>query len=194
MMEFECDNCGICCNPGQVDKDADHFIPVYLDEVEGIKQLAMENNLEIQLAPDIMYYDELNNRLIIATYALQLNDGSCPFYQSNCSIYESRPITCKAYPLSIFRSNDTTGLTLKPECTFIQQNATHFKSLDFYEMSDVFSDEFPESRQIQIMGNAITSQIMELESENNIKVPVKFPVELTEETRDMNKIRLDAIK
>jgi len=193
-LTFQCIKCGKCCNPGQFETDTSHFLPIYLNEVERIIQLAEQHNLKILLEPDLMYFDELNNRLIIVTYALNLDNGGCPFYSSECIIYHQRPITCKAYPFAIFQQGETTGITLKPECSFVQEHHQQLKKLDYYELGEVFCDEFPFSREIQITGNAITSKILQLEGEGKIRIPVKAPVELTEETRNMEKVRLDTIE
>jgi Fe-S-cluster containining protein len=190
---FQCLKCGKCCNPGQVDPETSHFIPIYLNEVDEILRLAEERNLAILLEPDLMYFDELNNRLIIVTYALNLENGGCPFYssESDCTIYDQRPITCKAYPFAIFQQGETTGVILKPECSFVQEHHQKLKELDYYELGEVFGDEFPFSREIQITGNAITTKILQLEGEGKIRIPIKAPVEITEETKNMEKVRLD---
>lgn len=193
-LAFQCIKCGKCCNPSQANTDTDtsYFVPIYLNEVDEIIRLAEQHNLSIQLEPDLMYFDELNNRLIIVTFALNLDQG-CPFFSSACTIYDQRPITCKAYPLAIFQQEGTTGIMLKPECSFIQEHHQKLRELDYYELGEVFGDEFPFAREIQIIGNAITTKILQLESESKIRVPVKVPVELTEETKAMEKIRLDSI-
>jgi len=191
---FQCLKCGTCCNPRQanIDEDTSYFIPIYLNEVDGIIELAEQQNLSIQLEPDLIYFDELNNRLIIVTFALNLDQG-CPFYSSTCAIYDQRPITCKAYPLTIFQQEGTTGIMVKPECSFVQDNHPKLKGLDYYELGEVFGDEFPFAREIQIAGNAITTKMLQLESEGKIRVPVKVHVELSEETRNLEKVRLDSI-
>ncbi|MHA1651269.1 MAG: YkgJ family cysteine cluster protein [Candidatus Helarchaeota archaeon] len=191
---FQCLRCGKCCNPNQVNGETAYFIPIYLNEVERIENLAKQKALKITLEPDIMYHDELNDRLIVVTYALRIDKGGCPFYKSKCIIYDQRPITCKAYPLSIYMYQDTTCVALKSECTFVQQNRLKLKNLDYYELNDVFCDEFPFSREIQIMGHAITDQILALEAEKKVRIPIKIPVEVTEEIKQMEKIRLDEIK
>ena len=192
-ISFQCMRCLNCCTPEHFGAEI-AYIPIYLDEVDRIKKLASQKNLQIQLEPDLMYFDELNNRLIIATYTLQLGKEGCPFHQMGCIIHEQRPITCRSYPLLVHRIGDTTGIMLKPECTFVQQNSAKLENLDYYEVSDVFSDEFQFAREIQIKGNAITDQIQQLEIEGKIKVPVKVPVEITEETKNMKRIRLAEIK
>lgn len=193
-LAFQCLQCGKCCNPRQEDSETSHFIPIYLNEVDGLRRLAEERHLTIRLEPDLMYFDELNNRLIIVTYALNVDDGGCPFYASNCTIYRQRPITCKAYPLTIFQMGETTGMILKPECSFVQKHSDKLKELDYFETGDVFGDEFPFSREIQIIGNAISTKILQLESEGKIRVPVKAPVEISEETKMMEKVQLDSLQ
>ncbi|MFX1297425.1 MAG: YkgJ family cysteine cluster protein [Promethearchaeota archaeon] len=194
ILTFHCLRCVKCCNPERFGAEI-LSIPIYeVDEVDKLRNLARQQNLKIRLEPDLMYFDELNNRLIIVTYALQIDTGGCPFHKSECTIYEERPLTCRAYPLSVFRTKDTSSIMIKPECSFVQQNNTKLKNLDFYELSEVFSEEFPYARQIQIKGNAITNQIEQLELEGKVKIPVKLPVKLTEEIEKMKKIRLDEIK
>ena len=189
---FQCMRCLNCCTPEHFGAEIS-YVPIYLDEVDRIRDLAAERNLEIKLEPDLMYYDELNNRLIIVTYTLQLGKEGCPFHDEGCSIHKYRPITCKSYPLLVHRLGNTTGIMIKPECAFVQQNSAKLEDLDYYDVSDVFSDEFRFAREIQIKGNAITDQIEQLEADGKIKVPVKVPVKITEETKTMDKIRLDAI-
>ena len=192
-ISFQCMRCLNCCTPEHFGAET-AYIPLYLDEVDRIRELAAQKKLEIQVEPDLMYYDELNNRLIIATYTLQLGKEGCPFHRAGCTIHEHRPITCKAYPLLVHRIGDTTGIMLKPECKFISENSQKLEDLDYYDVSDVFCDEFKFAREIQIKGYGITSKILELENEKKIRVPVKIPVEITAETEEMDKVRLDEIK
>ncbi|MHA1131085.1 MAG: YkgJ family cysteine cluster protein [Candidatus Helarchaeota archaeon] len=191
-ITFQCLRCMRCCNSERFGSEI-LFIPIYLDELKRIKHLAEQRKLKIQLKPDITYYDELNNRLIIVTYALYIDKNGCPFYKLGCSIYDERPITCRAYPLSILRTEDTTTIILKPECTFVEKNRRTLADLDYYSLGDVFSDEFRYAREIQIKGNTIVNQIEKLESEGKIRILVKLPVELTEETLKLEKIQLDEI-
>ena len=190
---FQCLQCVKCCSPERFGAEI-LSIPIYLDEIEPIRRLAEQKNIEIILEPDFMYFDELNNRLLIATYALQIDKGGCPFHQVGCTIYEARPITCRAYPLSIFQIGDTTGMTLKPECSFVQQHSAELEDLDYFDTGDVFSNEFFYARQLLIKGKEIITQIEQLEAEGKIRVPVKLPVKITEETKAMVKIHLDEVK
>lgn len=193
-LSFHCKQCGKCCKSNQSDEKVGYFIPLYLDEVDRLKELAKRKNLKIDIEPDLMYFDELNNQLIILTYAMKIDEKGCIFYQTECSIYEERPITCGAYPLSIYRVDDTTELSLKPECSFVEDNQCELRLLDYYDLGEVFTDEFPVAREIQIKGNTIREQIELLEKEGKIKIPVKLPVEITEEIETLVKVRLDVIK
>jgi Fe-S-cluster containining protein len=192
-LNFQCLRCVSCCSPERFGSEI-LAIPIYLEEVNRIRRLAEERELDIRLEPDIAYYDEMNNRLIIVTYALEIAKDGCPFHKSECMIYEERPITCRAYPLSIVRTEDTTSIILKPECTFVENNRSKLSNLDYFSLGDVFSEEFRYAREIQIKGNAVTDRLAHLESDGKVKIPVKLPVELTEETLKLEQVRLDEIK
>lgn len=169
-------------------------LPIYLDEVARIRHLAELNNQILDLQADLMYFDELNNRLIIVTYALIFDENGCPFHKTHCIIYKERPITCKAYPIVINRIEDTTNMIIEPECSFVQENNEILRTLDYYELSDVFPNEFAYAREIQIRGNAITNKLQQLEEEGKVQIPVKLPVEHTDEIKNMEKVRLDKLK
>jgi len=72
-------------------------LPLFEWEVEKLKELAEEKNISLNIKPVDLVLDKRTNRAICMQFWLE---APCPFLIDNkCSIYEDRPLICKAYPM-----------------------------------------------------------------------------------------------
>lgn len=96
-MEFQCKQCGQCCN--QFDSKSGGIM-ILEWEKERLEKIAKEKNIEFRIEPGQTDYDAKTNTLIISTYAFK--SKKCPFLKDKkCSIHPDRPLYCRAYPLLV---------------------------------------------------------------------------------------------
>ncbi|MHA1144467.1 MAG: YkgJ family cysteine cluster protein [Candidatus Helarchaeota archaeon] len=170
---FTCQRCGNCCRHPNTKDASQRYIPIYLDEIEALQDIARERDVALDLKEDVMYPDYLNKRLIIISYALKFSD-CCPFYDKNmkgCTIYENRPLTCRAYPVSIWREDGfRTLMHLEMECKHVQANSENLHSKSFEFLETYFQPEFKNAKQLMIKGKNILYDIIQLEKAEIIDV------------------------
>lgn len=94
-MCFKCSGCGECCKNF---REKDKCIPLFSWEVEELKKISNEKNINIEFKP-IKYLLEENSGIVFV-YLYGINEEVCPFLMDNqCSIYEKRPLVCRHFPL-----------------------------------------------------------------------------------------------
>ena len=182
-IKFQCLQCGSCCQ-GQffVDelKIVKKYIPLYLDEIDNLTSLAKELQVNPIIKPDFKFHDELNNQLIIITYAMQIID-KCVFYDStekSCRIYDNRPATCQAYPVSAYQEAFQRQISISTTCNGVKKLKKIY-SVEFNaeSITKIFENELKNARKMEIYWKDIIYSIMRLEYEGKIKIPVKVPVD-----------------
>ncbi|MHC1591109.1 MAG: YkgJ family cysteine cluster protein [Candidatus Helarchaeales archaeon] len=165
--------CGNCCQHPSDAGESQRYIPVYLDEISVLEELARKHDVDLDLKEDVMYPDFLNKQLIVISHALKFSN-TCPFYDpeiSGCIIYEQRPLTCKAYPVSIWREDGfRTLMHLENECHFIKAHHDDLLIKQFDELQEYFSEEFEHAKRLMIKGKSILYKIIQLEKANKIDV------------------------
>lgn len=169
---FECLLCGKCCHHPTSDYSEKRYIPIYLDEIVGLVTLAEERGVVLKLEEDVMFPDFLNKRLILISCALKFPDV-CPFYDDvkRCTIYEYRPLTCRAYPVSIWREDGfRTLMHIESECAYINSNKEELGTRTFKELKDFFPMEYERAKELMIKGKEILYKIIELEMAKLIDV------------------------
>jgi len=106
-LKFECLKCGSCCRDKRTIVTLTHRDIIRLAEATGMNEKELVRNI-------LVFYqcDESAERLLafpsIETYRgkavlglRKREDGSCVFLNNNlCSIYPSRPITCRTFPFT----------------------------------------------------------------------------------------------
>jgi len=61
----------------------------------------------------------------ILTY--QLTENMCPHFQENsCTIYQERPLACKAYPFVTSDNLEKADLAFSLDCTFIKESMVKY--------------------------------------------------------------------
>jgi len=172
MSKFECLKCGFCCTHADRDFSERRYIPIFYDEIRHLNELAEKLDVQIEIIADLMYPDSLNKVYIITSYALTFPD-TCGFFDKNkgCLIYEDRPLTCKSYPLSLWRE-DALRKMLKVEtsCKFVEKNIDLTLNKDFNELKEFFPDEYGFARKILIKGKEILTKIVQLEKDEKINL------------------------
>ncbi|MFA5857295.1 MAG: YkgJ family cysteine cluster protein [Candidatus Pacearchaeota archaeon] len=97
-MKFECKCCGTCC---RIFKDVEKGLtglPLFEWEKEELENIAKEKGIKLNIQPTDLVFDKRSGFYICGNFSLK--HEPCPFLVNNkCSIYEHRPLVCKAYPL-----------------------------------------------------------------------------------------------
>lgn len=92
MENFKCENCGVCCSEA-------------ISEITG---------------SDIRRWEEEGRKDIfkyVNGFKFIEKDGKCPFHNKNrCTIYETRPMVCRNFPINIEHLKDYT----KGKCKTLQ--------------------------------------------------------------------------
>jgi len=170
MNEFKCFKCGVCCHNVR-SEGYERYIPIYLDEVEKFKKIAEEKQVNLIMEPDLLYPDRLNKKLIIVTYVFKI-DEVCVFYNEKigCSIYEDRPITCKAYPVAVWREDINYTMKVNTDCKFVEKHIDIISPKNYSELEKFFPQEYIHARRMMIKGKEVLYRIIELEKQNKIDV------------------------
>ncbi len=170
MFFFKCFKCGKCCHNVK-SEGYERYIPVYLDEISKLENLALKNKVKNNLEPDLLYPDILNKRLIVVTYVLKFKDV-CAFYNEKlgCTIYNDRPITCKSYPVSIWKEHINYMMKVNTDCKFVEKNIGLISPKNYSELETFFPKEYKQAKKLMIKGKEILYRIIELEQQKKIDV------------------------
>jgi len=143
-MKFRCiEECSQCCIEREYypsKKFGKIGVLILPEEKERIKNLAIENNLEIKILPRIGI-SENENTFPTKILAYQLmgaekNGNTCPFLDTDsgdksphggfpCKIYNERPLACTAYPLI-----ESKPITLDQKCKFCKERGNANENLN----------------------------------------------------------------
>ncbi|MHA1270811.1 MAG: YkgJ family cysteine cluster protein [Candidatus Helarchaeota archaeon] len=168
MIKFKCLRCGDCCHVKYLETDSG-YIPIYLDELNNIKKIAKDMNINVEFRPDFVYADIIKKRLIITAYAMILKE-KCVFYDKKCRIYENRPITCKAFPILTFRiDSHRKMLHINNGCRFVAQNLKLYE-LNYSEIIEAFPYEYEQAKKVLIKQKEILYKILQLEMDKKIDI------------------------
>ncbi|HPD81957.1 MAG TPA: YkgJ family cysteine cluster protein [Candidatus Pacearchaeota archaeon] len=92
--KFQCRKCGDCC---RFFGETDNWLPLFEWEKDKMKELAEQKKISFEAKPIELIFDKKSNLAFFINYGLK---GPCPFLINNkCSIYEDRPLICKAFPM-----------------------------------------------------------------------------------------------
>ncbi len=139
LREFHCvQDCSDCCIYRQYFPSVDYgkigvlLLPVEKKEIENI---AESYKLKIIILPrlGIGFNKKLNGPRQVIAYQLmgKFNGDYCPFLDTDskkrsphggliCQIYDTRPLSCRAYPVI---KEDSTNVELDSKCKFSCQNS-----------------------------------------------------------------------
>lgn len=143
-MEFSCiQDCSQCCIEREYypeKKFGKIGVLILPEEKEKLEKLANENGMGILILPRIGVSNEKNSEVIkILAYqmmGLEKNGNTCPFLDKDsgkksphggypCSIYEKRPLACRAYPLI-----ESNPVTLDQKCKFCKEKGNADENLN----------------------------------------------------------------
>jgi Fe-S-cluster containining protein len=135
-VRFECDRCGLCC--GDTKEKARHIL---LLEKEA-KTISQETSLKIS-----DFCIKILDRFPYTYEIKKTNAGKCIFlHDSQCLIYESRPLVCMFYPFELKFEKDKSeykfNFTL--ECPRIDRGKA-VRETDFRRMFELAKERFGDS-------------------------------------------------
>jgi Fe-S-cluster containining protein len=143
---FNCQRCGRCCEQKE-------DIAVYLSDIE---EWSKDGTI-YQVFPNLSISEEFG----VMSIQLQREDGKCILYDKDkkeCTIYEHRPLTCRAYPL---KYNGKGFLIKDKECPGLQQGEMSQESLS--EIRNAAKNEQEEESRIlmilPILGSILLKEI-----------------------------------
>ena len=170
MSIFNCLRCGSCCKHVDQDYAERRYIPIFFDEINKLSKLAEEMELEINILPDLTYPDKLNNVCIITSYVLTFEE-LCSFFdkKKGCLIYQERPLTCKSFPITVWREDGHRKLLkVETSCLFVKKNLNETLAKNFNELKNFFPQEYKVAEEILAKGKEILYKIVRLEKEKQI--------------------------
>ena len=72
-MKFKCLQCGKCCHEYEFTGDVNvKRIPVFPEELEKLESFAKKNNIWIKFLEDVIFPDNINNKILVITYKIIL--------------------------------------------------------------------------------------------------------------------------
>ncbi|MFX1242709.1 MAG: YkgJ family cysteine cluster protein [Promethearchaeota archaeon] len=181
MLEhYKCRLCGTCCH--EVPGDYVKRIPIYPDEAERLINVAKERNIEFKIIEDLVFPDFKNEKILILTYRIRLDNESrgCPFYnkQKGCMVHDSKPLACQSYPLALKQIDAFNfEISIDPLCNFVIENYNELKNLDLPKLKEIFKDEYPKAENFYRKNKKLMLKIRKLETLKKIEIPREISIE-----------------
>ena len=174
MLRYKCMKCGTCCYD-LPKSDGIKRIPLYPEEVKKMIKLAKTKNVKFQVIEDLVFPDIINKKILVLTYKILFNESnSCPFYERNkgCTIHDSKPFACQAYPLSL-KNIDAFKfeLSIDPLCNYVIENYQALSKLNLKELKNVFFEEYPKAELFYQKNKRLQMEIKALEYKKEILIP-----------------------
>jgi Fe-S-cluster containining protein len=181
MLEhYKCRLCGTCCH--EVPGDYVKRIPIYPDEAERLINVAKERNVEFKIIEDLVFPDFKNEKILILTYRIRLDNESkgCPFYnkQNGCTVHDFKPLACQSYPLALKQIDAFNfEISIDPLCNFVIENYNELESLDLPKLKEIFKDEYPKAEKFYRKNKKLMLKIRKLETLKKIEIPREISIE-----------------
>jgi len=165
-LNYVCLKCGKCCfNLSFSNADYIKRIPLYPEEVDKLIEIAKKRQIPLKVKEDLVFPDILNKKILVLTYRFILDEnGYCVFYDPKigCTIHESKPFACQAYPLAIKRIDAfNLEITVDATCNWVEEHHIKLENIDFNKIKIIFSEGFKKAVQLHIR---------RMEVENKIKI------------------------
>jgi len=190
--KFQCARCGLCCAKPIIEeveaKDIFKKIPIYPEEAEMLEELAAMNNIPLRMIEDFdaCIPDTLNKKIMVTRYTIMLdeeNNNRCPFSADNgCSIYDNRPLVCRAYPISM-RELDAfqREIFIDDDCAaikeFRKENKDYFANFTMDDIKAYFPIEYRIAVRLFDKEKQIALKLRLLEREKKIELNTQLSVE-----------------
>ncbi|MHA1732482.1 MAG: YkgJ family cysteine cluster protein [Promethearchaeota archaeon] len=177
MDPFTCSRCARCCYfPEGLEKK----IPVYPEEARVLEGLASRSGVPLRLLEDFVLPDVKNERVLVGRYKLLPGEGgSCPFLsESGCTIYENRPLACRAYPLAVKLVDAfTREFFIDKMCPVIGERAAEIEGAGPGGVGDLFPEEGRWARKLDAREKDISLSIRHLTAKREVEIPSEFSAE-----------------
>lgn len=173
---FECHRCGTCCTSLR-GIWSDEETPLGSMAGERIYRLPTPGGLRIfaweagpfdpgRLDPLLVVADGRRERLVALAY--ELDARTCPQYDEDvgCTIYEDRPLVCRAYPLLVVSGERGPEVTVSGLCPGRVAVAERAREADRPEpvLAEAYPDAFAPALAVPATVNALTDVVAFLES------------------------------
>ncbi|MFX1590550.1 MAG: YkgJ family cysteine cluster protein, partial [Promethearchaeota archaeon] len=180
LEQYKCRLCGTCCH--EVPGDYVKRIPIYPDEAEILIKVAKERNVEFKIIEDLVFPDFKNEKILILTYRIRLDNESkgCPFYniQKGCTVHDFKPLACQSYPLALKQIDAFNfEISIDPLCNFVIENYNELESLDLPKLKEIFKDEYPKAEKFYRKNKKLMLKIRKLETLKKIEIPREISIE-----------------
>ncbi|MFX0098210.1 MAG: YkgJ family cysteine cluster protein [Candidatus Hodarchaeota archaeon] len=182
-MKFDCAlDCLNCCT---LEEGEDKKILVFPEEVSRLEGLAVELGKDkFAVIEDLVFPNVKDSTVVVATYKLYfIHDTTCAFLDKNekrCTIHDSKPLACKAYPIAI-KTVDATSKEyfLDTGCQFIEDHLEFYESIkelsEIAEVEAFLNENFPfeleAAKKLLDRLNWISLRLRQLEYLSEIEMP-----------------------
>ena len=179
-LKYQCMKCGTCCFEIE-DSSGTKRIPLYPEEVDRLIEIAKHRGIEFTVIEDLVF-PELNQKsILVLTYKIILDPkGHCPFFKTSegCTIHESKPYACQAYPLSL-KTIDAFNLEISVDslCKWVIKHYDHLKDINLEQLKVIFKDEYPKAEKFFRKNKSLQLKLRQMETENKIKLARSITVE-----------------
>ena len=175
-LKYTCMKCGTCCH--EVEENETGYkkrIPLYPEEVDRLIELSKKQEINFKVIEDLVFPDILNKNILVLTFKICLDNpkACCPFYDDvkGCTIHESKPLACQAYPLALKRIDSfKLELSIDPLCNFVDKEYNKLKNADLNTIKEIFETEYPNVEKFYRKNKKLILKIRKLEFENKIKI------------------------
>ncbi|MFW9820470.1 MAG: YkgJ family cysteine cluster protein [Candidatus Thorarchaeota archaeon] len=180
LEQYKCRLCGTCCH--EVPGDYVKRIPIYPDEADKLINIAKERNVEFKVIEDLVFPDVLNEKILILTYRIRLDNENkgCPFYnnQKGCTVHDYKPLACQSYPLALKQIDAFNfEISIDPLCNFVVENYNELRKLDLQKLKIIFKDEYPKAENFYRKNKKLMLKIRKLETLKKIEIPQEISIE-----------------
>lgn len=177
-LNYACLKCGKCCQEIEFKKR----IPLYPEEVDALIEIAKKKGMTFKIIEDLVFFDNLNNKILIITYKILFDKktNACPFFDSNfgCTIHDTKPIACKAYPLALKQVDAFNfQITVDPLCQYVNDQYDLLKNASFLALKDIFKYEYPNAHDHHLKNKNLILKIKQLEFKRKIKISRQISVD-----------------
>lgn len=187
-LKYDCMKCGTCCHeippppPSSEESLYKKRIPLYPDEVEKLIEIAKKRGITFQVIEDLVFPDILNQKILVLTYRIRLDNESqgCPFYNTSvgCTVHEDKPLACQAYPLALKQEDAFTfKISIDPLCHFVIENYEILKNTDLEQIKEIFHEEYPKAENHLKKNKKIMLKIRKLEIKKKIQISRQIKLE-----------------
>ncbi len=176
--------CGKCCHevPFVEDECSYKRIPLYPEEADRLQMIAKDRGIELHLIEDLVFPDDLNNRIILVTWRILLDNDEkvCPFHQKDkgCTIHNLKPLACKSYPLALQTIDAfNTKIEIDPLCKFTEQNRDALEKANAREIEEIYGEEYLNVKQHLERNKKVQYKLRILEKTGKINIPKQISSE-----------------